>query len=245
VLDVHWAGSNNGEYAGLDMAGFDQTVSALRNSGISGNAAAITNSGSTLSTLTLNQTVDTVYAGTIGGAVSVVKAGGGRLTLVHPTHHTGDTAIQGGTLELGANNVLSSQSAVVLSGGQLALGATTNTLASLTVTADSTLDLGEGQAVFAAQTPDVWEGTLTLTGAHADQRAHAALADPGPTRIGPVSGRAGLAECGRIFDRVSGHAHLDRITRRRAAAKVGEGVYFTSGMPQACMADNRCARASW
>ena len=164
VLDVHWAGSNNGEYAGLDMAGFDQTVSALRNSGISGNAAAITNSGSTLSTLTLNQTVDTVYAGTIGGAVSVVKAGGGRLTLVHPTHHTGDTAIQGGTLELGANNVLSSQSAVVLSGGQLALGATTNTLASLTVTADSTLDLGEGQAVFAAQTPDVWEGTLTLTG---------------------------------------------------------------------------------
>ncbi|HPB11864.1 MAG TPA: autotransporter-associated beta strand repeat-containing protein, partial [Kiritimatiellia bacterium] len=164
VLDVHWAGSNNGEYAGLDMAGFDQTVSALRNSGISGNAAAITNSGLTLSTLTLNQTVDTVYAGTIGGAVSVVKAGGGRLTLAHPTHHTGATAIQDGTLELGANNVLSGQSAVVLSGGQLALGATTNTLASLTVTADSTLDLGEGQAVFAAQTPDVWEGTLTLTG---------------------------------------------------------------------------------
>ncbi|HQQ92717.1 MAG TPA: hypothetical protein PLU38_12730, partial [Kiritimatiellia bacterium] len=46
----------------------------------------------------------------------------------------------------------------------LALGATTNTLASLTVTADSTLDLGEGQTVFAAQTPDAWEGTLTLTG---------------------------------------------------------------------------------
>jgi autotransporter-associated beta strand protein len=163
VLDVHWAGSNNGEYAGLDMAGFDQTVSALRNSGISGNAAAITNSGLTLSTLTLNQTVDTVYAGTIGGAVSVVKAGGGRLTLAHPTHHTGATAIQDGTLELGANNVLSGQSAVVLSGGQLALGATTNTLRIIDGDGRQYAGFRRGADGFCGANAGAWEGTLTIT----------------------------------------------------------------------------------
>ena len=164
VLDVHWAASNNGEYSGLNMTGFNQTVGALQNSGNTGANAMITNSSATVSTLTVNQAMDTVYGGTIHGPIALVKDGAGRLTLAYPTRYSGATTVRGGTLTLGTNNVISSASAVVLEGGTLDLNSTTNTFSSLTVSANSTIALGEGQLLFASQTTNAWSGQLNLTG---------------------------------------------------------------------------------
>ena len=164
VLDVHWADSNNGEYTGLDMNGFNQTVGALRNSGNTGLNAMITNRSATVSTLTVNQSVDTTYGGTIHGPVALVKDGAGRLTLTYPTRYSGATTLRGGTLALGANNVIAGVSALAMEGGTLALGATTNTFASLTVAGGGAIDLGSGQIQFASQTPTAWSGQLNLTG---------------------------------------------------------------------------------
>ncbi len=164
TLDVHWAGSNNDEYTGLDMNGFDQTIGALKNSGNTGFNAMITNRSASVATLTVNQTTDTVYGGTIHGPIALVKDGAGRLTLAYPTRYSGATTLRGGTLALGMNNVISSASAVVLEGGTLDLNSTTNTFSSLTVSASSTIALGSGQLLFSAQTTNAWSGQLSLTG---------------------------------------------------------------------------------
>ena len=58
----------------------------------------------------------------------------------------------------------SSASALVVDGGTLETGATTNTFASLTVSSAGTIDLGNGQLLFSAQTADAWSGQLALTG---------------------------------------------------------------------------------
>lgn len=164
VLDVHWAGSNNDEYSALDVKGFDQTLGGLKNSGNTGANAAVTNSTGTLATLTVNQASDTSYNGVIGGPIALVKEGVGLLSLGSSTCHTGSTTVRGGTLLLGANNVLSSSSPVVLDGGILHAGNATNTLYSLTVTADSGIELGAGEIAFASQGATAWSGQLNLTG---------------------------------------------------------------------------------
>lgn len=165
VLDVHWSDSNNGEYTGLDLNGFDQTVGALKNSGNTGLNAMITNRSASVSTLTVNQAVDTTYGGAIYGPVALVKDGAGRLTLTYLTRHSGATTVRGGALKLGTNHVASSASALVIDGGTLEVGATTNTFASLTVSSAGTIDLGsDGQVSFSAQTAAAWAGQLNLTG---------------------------------------------------------------------------------
>jgi autotransporter-associated beta strand protein len=182
ILDVHWASSNNSELSGLDLKGFDQAVSGLRNSGNTGANALITNSTLTVSTLTVSQSADTVYNGTIRGPIALVKDGAGSLTLGYPTRYSGATTVRGGTLALGANDVLSSGSSVVLAGGTVAIGNTTNTLASLTVTADSAINLGEGTLTFNSQTADEWSGQLNLTG----------TLDPASLRFQPLLSAAQL-----------------------------------------------------
>ena len=164
ILDVHWASSNNGEFSGLDMNGFSQTVRGLQNSGNTGANAMITNSSLTVSTLTVSQSVNTVYGGTIRGPIALVKTGPGSLTLNYPTSYSGSTTVRDGTLALGVSGVISPDGSVVLDGGTLDVGNTTNTFASLTVTSGSTLNLGSGKLSLSSQTADAWAGQLTLTG---------------------------------------------------------------------------------
>jgi len=164
VLDVHWADSNNGEYTGLDLNGFDQTVGALKNSGNTGLNAMITNRSVSVSTLTVNQSTDTTYGGTIYGPVALVKDGVGRLTLAYPTKYSGATTVRGGTLRLGVSSAVASASPLVLDGGTLDVASATNAFASLTVASPSTLALGDGQLLIASQTTNAWSGQLALTG---------------------------------------------------------------------------------
>jgi autotransporter-associated beta strand protein len=164
ILDVHWASSNNPELSGLDMKGYDQTVAGLKNSGITGYNALITNSTLTVSTLTVSQSIDTVYNGTLRGPIALVKDGAGSLTVNYPTAYSGATTVRGGTLALGASGVIPSGSAIRLEGGTFDTGSTTNTFASLTLTSDSTVNLGTGKLAFNSQTAGAWSGQLTLTG---------------------------------------------------------------------------------
>jgi hypothetical protein len=72
--------------------------------------------------------------------------------------------VRGGTLLLGTNNVLSSVSPVVLDGGTLDAGSATNILDSLTVTGNSSIELGTGEIGFINQGAAAWNGQLELTG---------------------------------------------------------------------------------
>ncbi|MCX6969235.1 MAG: hypothetical protein NTV93_03655 [Verrucomicrobia bacterium] len=88
----------------LDLNGFDQTIGGLR----SGRDAAgqVISSGSRLitsdnaATLTVNQGADTLYDGQILGAVSLVKAGKGNLTLAGPVGSSGAITVKSGGLDI-------------------------------------------------------------------------------------------------------------------------------------------------
>jgi len=104
MLDVD---SANGvpDAAVLDLAGFNQTASGLRDGATSSFSGKVTNSvAGTNSTLTLNQSETTFYEGIIedgAGTVSLVKNGSGTLELNGINTHTGPTSLNGGRINVG------------------------------------------------------------------------------------------------------------------------------------------------
>jgi autotransporter-associated beta strand protein len=116
VLDIHFTAANNGEYAGLDMNGFNQTVGRLQNGGTTGANAVLTNSNATLSTMTVNEATSGTYAGVITGNVALAKTGAGVMTLTQANSYTGGTVIQEGTIRFGAGGALAQGNLTILGG---------------------------------------------------------------------------------------------------------------------------------
>ena len=74
--------------------------------------------------------------GSIGGALGLVKIGGNTLTLTGSNSYTGATTVVSGTLALGPSAVLSSAtSGLILGGGALDLGASSQTVGAVSITA--------------------------------------------------------------------------------------------------------------
>ena len=97
---------------------------------------------------------------------TLYKSGEGTVSFSGSNSYTGATVITKGTLSLDSNSALATNGAVVLAGGTLALNSSTNDCGSLTLTADSAIDLGTGAIVFDASAVMVWTNgvTLSLTG---------------------------------------------------------------------------------
>ena len=165
VLDLHPASAP--DWSAFDLAGFSQTVGALKDTSATSGARTVTNSSDTVSVLTVNQTITTIYAGRIDGNVSLVKTGSGSLTLAGTNNaYTGATVLSGGTLALAADGALSPYAPLTLEGGTLSVGATRTTVLQLTVSGDVTIDLGDGTGVLTVgdSSAQVWSGTLNFTG---------------------------------------------------------------------------------
>ncbi len=175
ILDIHFTNSNNAEYAGLDMSGFNQTVSSLRNDGVTGANAELTNSSRTLSTLTVNETGTTTYGGVINGNVALVKNGAGTLILTQVNRLTGGITVNDGILRISTATALGEGDVTVNGGastsGKLdvnnvatfvdALNGSTGTLAALianesTTNATRTFSIGvnHGGGAYAGQIVD-------------------------------------------------------------------------------------------
>lgn len=165
ALDLHPASAS--DWSRFDLAGFNQTVGALKESNATSGACFVTNSGATASVLTVNQTAATAYAGHIDGNVSLVKTGSGSLALTGTNTYTGATVLNGGTLALGADGALSPATSLTLSGGAtLSMGTYTNAAQQLIVAGNATLDMGDGTGslTFADSSAQAWSGSLNLTG---------------------------------------------------------------------------------
>jgi fibronectin-binding autotransporter adhesin len=115
-----------------------------------------------------------VFTGVISGASanSDFIVDGGTTVFSNVMTYNGPTIItNGGTLVLGTNNATPATSGLVLGGGTLLIGdATTRystTFASLTLTEDSTIDMGAngglGTLTFGDSSAISWNGTLTIT----------------------------------------------------------------------------------
>src|SRR5690606_8770430 len=121
ILDIHFTSSNNAEYAGVDLNGFDQTVASLRNEGNSGLNAELTNRSRQLSTFTIAETGTASFGGLISGNLALIKTGAGITTLSQANRFTGGLTILEGTVRSG-NASAFAQGDVAVHGGASTAG---------------------------------------------------------------------------------------------------------------------------
>jgi autotransporter-associated beta strand protein len=121
TLDIHFTSTNNSEYAGVNMNGFNQTIGSLRNGGSTGANAEITNKSRVLSTLTVNETGTATYGGIITGNLALVKNGAGTMILTQSNRHTGGTTVNEGILRITSSGALAGGN-VTVNGGATAGG---------------------------------------------------------------------------------------------------------------------------
>lgn len=118
----------------------------------------VTNSATTLIIGGVIQNDDTPGRG-------LTKAGAGTLELRGASTYTGATTIAGGTLKLGANQVIPNASNVTIGTGTLDADTRTDTMGTLDINGDAVINLGNGAALAFADSKAVdWVGTLNITG---------------------------------------------------------------------------------
>lgn len=128
------------------------------------------NLGSSLRTLTLNGTGTNTFAGVISGTGGIAIASGstGTLLLSGNNDYSGMTNLSGGSLTLGATEVIPNVSGLVFNGGTLKTGAFSESYSTLNVSENSTIILAASAQThtFAASNAASWTAgkILTITG---------------------------------------------------------------------------------
>lgn len=162
TLDIDSVSSVS-EAAIFDMAGFDQTVAALRDTATVSLGSVVTNSAtSDPSTLTVTgaSTFDGIIKDGDGSStLSLVKSTGGTLTLKGVNTYTGNTTISGGTLLVNSPGSLAAGSAVTVdSTGTLGGNGTVN--GTVTVQSGGTVAPGTSVGTLTFGTAPVLNGTI-------------------------------------------------------------------------------------
>ncbi len=124
--------------------------------------------GNTISRFIINQsdtvTQGTDFASTISGSGGLTQAGSGNLILAAGNTYTGTTTVSAGTLSLGATNSLADTSNVILSGGTLATNSFADTVGTLSLLGNATIDFTSGGSfAFANSAAATWTGGMTLS----------------------------------------------------------------------------------
>lgn len=103
---------------------------------------------------------------TPGGAVtSLVKTGAGTWSISGIQTYTGETSVTGGTLLMGASNVIANTSQISLGGGEFATAGFSGTVGNLALLSSSVIDMGSGSSVLTfgnLDSADNWSGVLSV-----------------------------------------------------------------------------------
>lgn len=122
-------------------------------------AASAMQSISNAGTVQFTQDSNAAYAGVLSGTGSIVKRGGGDLTLTGNNTHTGKVVVEAGSLSVSAaNNLGGAGSSVQLKGGALALKKT------IAVNRGLTLDSGAQTLIIEPGTTTTWQGQVSGAG---------------------------------------------------------------------------------
>lgn len=176
--------------ATLDLNGFNDTIGPLSFTGGTASSGAGTltmngdvtgNASSTMATISGNLSLgastrifnianggvepDMDITAAISGGVGITKTGVGTLRLSGPNTFTGEADIQQGTLLLGASHRLGDSTPMRLSGGTFATGGNSDDVGTLTLSANSIIDLGTGSSIlnFDPSNAIPWTGGTLLT----------------------------------------------------------------------------------
>ncbi len=116
--------------ATFDLNGHSQSLTGLSDGGA--NAELVTNSAAPLSTFTLNLSANSTFSGVLAGNLALVENGSANLYLAGNNAYTGNTTVNGGTLELANPTVAPNSTVTVANGAVLQLDfAVTNQVAGL------------------------------------------------------------------------------------------------------------------
>lgn len=199
TLDIHFTSTNNSEYAGVNMNGFNQTIGSLRNGGSTGANAEITNKSRLLSTLTVNETGTATYAGIITGNLALVKSGAGTMILTQINRHTGGSTVNEGILRIGNAGALAGGNVTInggaTTGGLLDLNNTSTTINSLNGSA------GAVSAIIANENTTNTVRTLTVGVNHGSGSFAGNIVD---NTGGLAAGRVALTKIGAGTQTLSG-----------------------------------------
>ncbi|MBL9134089.1 MAG: autotransporter-associated beta strand repeat-containing protein, partial [Verrucomicrobiaceae bacterium] len=134
-------------------------------------ARVIALGGSFGTTATPNEVQGVIADNTLNGAtapanqISLSKTGTSTWKISGANTYSGTTSITGGTLILGANNVLPSSTNVTIGAATLDADTRSDSMGSLNVSAAATIRLGTGAALaFTDSSAVTWAGTLSITG---------------------------------------------------------------------------------
>jgi autotransporter-associated beta strand protein len=171
-------GTNYTSAPTITLSGGDGTGTVTSNFGSSSialNARTLTVAGTNASPAT--------YAGIISGTGSFIKNGSGTQALSGSSTYSGATTvnngtlsisgtlngtsavnINGGVLEIGADERLSNSASVIMSGGTLRTAGFTESLGTLTLSGPATIDLGSGASTldFFDSSSLSWTGSLSI-----------------------------------------------------------------------------------
>ncbi len=104
------------------------------------------------------------FGGTIAGSLGLTKIGAGTQTLSGSNTYTGATMVAAGTLALAHANGLSAASPLtLLAGSTFATGGLNQTLGTLAVAGQSTIDFGAGSSLLHFNDVPTWTGTLRIS----------------------------------------------------------------------------------
>ncbi len=109
--------------------------------------------------------------GVISGANGVDVVGRGTLILNGSNTYTGSTTLSNGTLLLGAAERIADSSSIIFNGGALATNGLSETMGTIQLSDDSTLDLGSGVSAlsFLDSSSLSWSGSAVLTISNFDE----------------------------------------------------------------------------
>jgi len=153
----------------LDLGATSQTAGAVRITAAAGNAFATISNGNLTATSYTSSFDDgnAIVSARLFGSGNFTKAGNGTVTLSEANGYTGGTIVSQGSLALsGAGLLGSTTSNLTMAGGRLDLGATSQTVAAVRITAATiggNTTIGNGNLTASSFSADFTSGTAVVS----------------------------------------------------------------------------------
>ncbi len=151
-------------FAVLDLGGKNLSINGLNSVPGTESVDSVYSSGGAASLTLGNNNANGNFGGIITGDLTVTKVGAGTQTLSNHNGYLGTTTVAGGTLQLAiANSINNSPALILQAGSTFGTGGFNQSIGSLSVLGQTTIDFGTGSSVLHFNSVPTWTGTLRIS----------------------------------------------------------------------------------